>query len=76
MACICFGDEAPVGHGVPLDQALRAVLKGIRQRIGADVAHGQRLALFPENEIHAAGQVLDRAGGDVAAHANTLVHGR
>ena len=29
-----FRDKAPVGHGVSLDQALRAILKRVRQRIG------------------------------------------
>jgi hypothetical protein len=71
-----FCDETPIGHGVPLDQALRAVFESVGQRIGSDVAHRQRPAFFFEDEIHTARQVLDRSRSHIATYANALMHGR
>src|SRR4029077_2778276 len=45
----------------PFDQALRAILEGVRERIGTYVADGKGLSLLDQDEIHAAGIMLNRA---------------
>ena len=70
-----FGDKAAVGHAMALDERLRAVFKSVGQRIAADVADFQLVSLLDDNKIDAAGEMLDRAGADIAGHAHALAGG-
>ena len=54
-------------------QSLRAIFESIRQRIGANVAHRQLLALFFEDEIHSSVHVGDRASTHISGDPHALV---
>src|SRR5262245_55489228 len=67
-----LGNETPIGHCVSLNQALRALLERVGQRVGAHIAHAESLISLFEDKIHAARQSLNGAYGDVSADANAL----
>src|ERR1700690_4449336 len=71
-----LGNEAAIGLYLPLDESLRAILKGVWQRIAADVAHWQSLALLLEHKIDLPVAVGNGTRADVPANPHTLVKRR
>src|ERR1700722_9391989 len=65
-----LGDKAPVRRPA-LDQRLRFIHEGVRQRITAHIAHRERLPFPFEDKINAAGETSNaaRRHGSADAHA-------
>src|SRR5258708_13080704 len=67
-----LGNKSSLRPGVALHQGLRFVDKRIRQRVGANVANGERLPLTLQHKINAARKVANASDRDGAPDAHAL----
>jgi len=71
-----FGYKLSIRRGAALDERLGLVHKGVGQRLTANVADGESLALFFQNEVGAASSTANAARRNRASKTHAVVAGR